>query len=123
MNNRIYKFRAWDEIYKRFKTGFNLAYEGEILVGENNTDGDTDSELFNFNQFIGLYDKNGKEIYEGDIVRFDYIEERKEIMSVCFDDGMFGFLIEGGFYPLSEYLNQNLEVIGNIYENPELLKQ
>ena len=61
---------------------------------------------------------NGKEIYSGDLVEFDYLEN-KEKMEVKFEVGMFGILIEGGFYPLSEYLHQNLKIIGNVWENAQ----
>ena len=79
-------------------------------------------------QFTGLYDKNGKEIYEGDIILYgDSIQ-----YEVVFRHGAFGYLIYGGefisyagntnftFNPLNR--SKKHEVIGNIYDNPELLK-
>lgn len=86
-------------------------------------------------QFTGLHDMNGKEIYEGDIVKFVYSvprlgkpsEERTDI-------GYVGFLQqEAGFVIVFKKRNQRLgrrsacefcvEVIGNIYDNPELLNK
>lgn len=71
-------------------------------------------------QFIGLYDCNGKEIYEGDILDFNGLT-----VEVRFVRGAFAFLVNG-------YLDDELygdcrtdlfaKVIGNVYENPELLK-
>ena len=78
-------------------------------------------------QFSGLYDCNGKEIFEGDILKWS----NGRMYVVKFWDGMFyasveecneGFL--GGFplHALTEYEDEKCEIVGNIYDNPELLK-
>ena len=77
-------------------------------------------------QFTGLTDKNGKEIYEGDVVGLLGTSHSFEI----FWDDKFGawslILQEHGFAPAEDHLLGNclddVEVIGNIYENPDLLK-
>lgn len=81
-------------------------------------------------EFTGLLDKNGKEIYEGDIVKW-VLRERfgdlktKRVSEIKWNDGLCGFSpivydneCEDGFY---SYRVTKLEVIGNIHENPELL--
>ena len=79
-------------------------------------------------QFSGLYDCNGKEIYEGDILKW----EKDGLMYVVkFWHGMFYASVEecndgifGGFplYRLTDYEDGGCEIVGNIYDNPELLK-
>ncbi len=62
-------------------------------------------------QFTGLLDKHGKEIYEGDILKNSY---RAELTIVKWRD------LEAQ-YSIGGYQKETVEIIGNIYENPELL--
>ncbi len=78
-------------------------------------------------QFTGLKDKNGKRIFEGDIVLFDYIGKNRGVhgkKAVCFNNGKFGVFWgwHKEFVPLDGFANTTLEVIGNIHDNPELLE-
>lgn len=71
-------------------------------------------------QFTGLTDKNGKKIFEGDIV--DILTENEEIGVVAYEDG--GFLVNADGFCVDFHTNikgTDLEVIGNIHDNPELL--
>ena len=79
-------------------------------------------------QFTGLYDKNGKEIYEGDILRFGNfpsvvceVKWNERITAFCI---RFYFERNLGSRTLGEWVicERSVEIIGNIHDNPELLK-
>jgi uncharacterized phage protein (TIGR01671 family) len=123
---REIKFRVWDTKYKKMVfTGFH--FFGEIMAFDEvriylfetkETDHISTIERWNdleLMQFTGLLDKNGKEIYEGDIVEqvFHGVENESTLIEVK-DIRHLSELYIGS-------TKSNL-VIGNIYENPELLK-
>lgn len=107
---REIKFRAWDTLNKRFLNGtyglmdtFVNSYSKGRLI---------------FMQYIGLKDKNGKEIYEGDI-----IDNGRYIAKVVWEDYRRGFGLQDK--KNTTWNNPDFfrcKVIGNIYENSELLK-
>lgn len=124
------KFRAWDKKLKKFHP------EGTVCIDYSGIPfqlGSIDKEhsekkQFRFveldemeiNRFIGLLDKNGKEIYEADVVTVD---GWKGTYKVDFDRGGFCFYRNDSTYANDVKYLERGKVIGNIYENPELLKE
>ena len=77
-------------------------------------------------QYTGLTDKNGKKIFEGDIVTGLFLHSRPVNGVTAFRDGSFGLLWDRAgaetFWAFTSICNVEYEVIGNIHDNPELLK-
>lgn len=124
---REIKFRAWDKMEKKFADyGFSVDFEDGSIYDDNQVSMN-EVELM---QYTGLKDKNGKDIYEGDVVQEDIRRDKrsKPIMRwsvvVYSEKGM--FIVECLPKSLRQWNelykeNDEVEVIGNIYENPELL--
>lgn len=128
---REIRFRGKDlENENSWRYGSLIVYpNGNCVIVEFDKDGnelsyDVDSETVG--QFTGLYDKDGKEIYEGDIILEKLKGKRKDgyPYEIVFEDFQwFGKNKYGGRTSLS-LLNDfhEIKVIGNVHDNPELLK-
>ena len=83
-------------------------------------------DLETVGQFTGLLDKNGKKIFEGDIVLGLFLFDMSINAVVKFRDGAFGLEWRRGeiieFNAFTSLCNITYEIIGNIYDNPELLE-
>jgi len=140
---REIKFRAWDtekrKMYHQTSSEWYLDDEYDSLTFPFETGVWGHNDTYILMQYTGLKDKNGKEIYEGDIVKWLYGDQEQTDM-VSYANGH--FLVHSG--PLDEDKHKNthedlwkvlrrygvgrigentVEVIGNIYENPELLRK
>lgn len=124
------KFRAWDRIKKRMFLVLEIDYENELVSDETywNTIPFDDVKIM---QFTGLKDRYGEEVYEGDIVRFFECDGDGYTVPVVWDNDYACFSVDWGSNMLSSfdylYLEEfytdikDIEVVGNIYENPGLL--
>lgn len=136
---REIKFRAWDkerelvsgvECLQFTRDGSDM-YKPILSAIKTFHDAAFYPEKYVLMQYTGLKDKNGKEIYEGDIVKWVLLERFDEditemISEVKFSEKWSGFTpmamdtdVEDGYY---NYRVTEVEVIGNIYENSDLLK-
>ena len=136
------KFRAWDKVDKKVRKVMSLDFyntrQWEVTLV---SDGDVYLRYFEqieLMQSTGLKDKNGVEIFEGDIlcilqmgVISNGFEAHYENKRVLFDEGSFcienyakseNFDMENHYEIRLYHKPDELEVIGNIYENPELLE-
>ena len=133
MENREIKFRAWDkkdkEMYYDIQKGIEFTdlshYTFDEFLGY--PEGMGDYHKWEVMQYTGLKDKNGKEIYEGDIWGEERVGKTEEATGVVkFDKDMLAYIVNqtnGGWIYLHEYTSKfNRIIIGNIYENKELLK-
>lgn len=126
---REIKFRAWNVQGNEFANPNDLAINlNGKLVTESEWDGEIveyENHPFVFEQFTGLHDKNGKEIYEGDIVcdkdghigEVEYISEHAAFVIREINPHRYNFINCGNQQFIST------EIIGNIHENPELLEE
>ncbi len=128
---REIKFRAWDKKLKEW-TNYSISNIDDILIDFYNKEtgfweSDRRGERFILCQYTGLKNINGKEIYEGDIVRAvgfsewigvaKYSDKNQAFVFECIDKNYRGNIV------FMSQFGQGFKILGNIYENPELLEE
>ena len=109
------KFRAWEKNLKEMIEVYNIDFVSKMINRDIAFRFFDKVELM---QYTGLKDRNGKEIYEGDIVRYF----KDELGIVKFVAG--SFIIDGNTcYESFLELGGKIAIVGNIYENPDLLEE
>ncbi|BAX67884.1 hypothetical protein LASAK_00476 [Latilactobacillus sakei] len=115
------KFRAWDKVNGCWASidSIVLCDDGSIayLLPEEDDMPPYLEEEVEIMQYTGLKDNNGREVYEGDVVKNEY----GKVMDIQYDPRSAAFGV-GDYYFGTIGSGKILEVIGNIYENPELLE-
>lgn len=124
---RELRFRAWVYHGENLeKPHYSRDYYSLDRFFEDHDENDIDQCI---EQYTGLKDKNSKEIYEGDIVQIDSMDELRvgyvELVAdqyciVCGEEDGHKIVAEFYYYSKPE---ENCEVIGNIHDNPELLER
>ena len=131
----ILKYRAWDSIKKKFVEHFFITDNGLICNMERPTSGynspiPVEKSGLILMQSTGIVDKNGKEIFEGDVIAIEVDDTETPINARISQNSKIGVLMFHVFednedVPMVELLEDNsvaFEIIGNVYENPELLE-
>ncbi len=129
---RILKFRAWNKEENKMQE-FELDYiydDGKIMFDDGEMEGHlVDLQKCEIMQYTGLKDKNGgKDIYEGDIIKFSFIDNsiKERLLPVIWDEKSAGFICKNLEHSMGVDMTTNNtvkgEVIGNIYQNKELIK-
>lgn len=118
-NNRQIKFRVWDNKYQQFVN--------PEIISVNSFNDFFQNKIYTFQEFTGLKDKNNREICEGDIVKVQTEDDPEdlqwELIDVVYINGCFMFDNKHPD-PLYDFLEKGLvdvEIVGNIFENPKLL--
>lgn len=107
---REIRFRAWNKYSKTMYYTLDVGVEGNMDLLDFSGIGDS----YELMQYTGLKDKNGKEIWEGDIVKYWLFPEATPTQWVI--------KIPNIYLSMQNTEVGQIEIIGNIYENPELLK-
>lgn len=124
----IPRYRAWDKEFKEMVQVDGLVFDEQIIKATYKNGNVVKEDLKNYvlMQSTGLKDKNGKEIFEGDVLKVTNLSSWLEVVSFNEDKAMFiskEIKREVEETPLYDLFNTDIfevEIIGNIYTNPKL---
>lgn len=119
---REISFRAWNKEEKFLDTAWSIDFEHRLVCHRAHNQSDLDDCVLM--QYTGLKDKNGREIYDGDIVEVAN-KSYKSRGQIAWSNHTAKWLVafyNGAPFELGTWNTELYEVIGNIYENPELLE-
>lgn len=122
---RTIRFRAQDIASNKWLYGDLRHHKDDVCIFEQGGTKGEQVKRDTVGQFTGLRDINGKDIYEGDILDVNYADE-DSYLEVRFVRGVFAFLWNGDLddeFPCNAPTHEWAKVIGNIYDNPELIKR
>lgn len=120
---REIKFRAYRKSTQNVCDVLSIDFEkGWVLLDDGDEEDIPTVELM---QFTGLHDKNGREIYEGDVVDIGLKNQDGKLVlaPVIYGEYIAGYVLDNGGNGIWQRLTEDCKVIGNIYENPELLEE
>ena len=120
---RAIKFRAQDIASNKWLYGDIRHHEKDVCIFEQGGNKGEQVKPETVGQFTSLKDKNGREIYEGDILKAG---DEKTLLEVRFVRGVFAFLWNGDLddeFPCNAPTEEWAEVIGNIHDNPKMIKR
>lgn len=126
----IPRFRAWDKEFKEMVQVDALVFDEQIIKATYKNGNVVKEDLKNYvlMQSTGLTDKNGKEIFEGDILSIETDKENVKV-EVSWDSKHALFVFESKKYNAKEALGELFEdnpypfkIIGNVWEDPELVE-
>ena len=122
---RTIKFRAQDIASNKWLFGDIRHHKNDVCIFEQGGNRGEQVKPETVGQFTGLTDKDGKEIYEGDVIRINLTDGSTTISSVVWN--------RRGYWGCDIYINHvvqlglidkvRIEVVGNIHDNPELIEK
>lgn len=130
----IPKYRAWHKTWEEMGKVKRIRFDDDgnvttVLFKGKDFGTNTKIDEIELMQSAGLFDKNGKEIFDGDIVRMRNPRDRRQIgmfqVVRVANSPMLGLLdkkLTTEIFNLYEHMRNYYEIIGNVYENPELLE-
>ena len=129
ISGNVFRYLDKDELFNLYRLN---PYDGSLIAKDNGRNVVAPRKAYVIEQYTGLKDKNGKEIYEGDILKWKHIypfllqgtrQSKEYIDRVYWEEKDASFVVGDWFEPLGHLAEEDdIEVIGNIHEDEELLE-